>query len=142
MSRSSVICVDASLIVRYLADPDNQKVRALWNQWFQEGRAFVAPSLIRYEVLNALFQYERHGKLSPQATSKALATSLKIPIRLYYDFELHHEALQVARRFALPACYDAHYVALAERLGIELWSCDDRLLKKVKDHLPWVHSAS
>lgn len=142
MSRSSVICVDASLVVRFLVDPDNQTVQALWDQWFQEGYVFVAPSLLHYEVLNALFQYERHGKLSAQATSEALTASLKIPIRLYSEFELHREALQLARRFALPACYDAHYVALAERLGIELWTCDERLFKKVKDNLPWVHSAS
>ena len=45
------------------------------------------------------------------------------------DLNLH--ALHLARRFGLPACYDAHYMALAERLGVEFWTCDERLVKKV-----------
>jgi len=35
--------------------------------------------------------------------------------------------LDLAARFSLPAIYDAHYLALAERLGSEFWTADRRL---------------
>jgi predicted nucleic acid-binding protein len=97
--------------------------------------------LIYYEILNALYQYERHGKLSADTVAEAFDVALELPIRLYSDSALHLRAIQMARRFTLPAAYDAHYLALAERLDSELWTCDGRLVKKVGADLPWVHLA-
>ena len=79
MSKSSAVCVDASLIVRLLVDPKEQRPRSLWEQWSQEGRDFVAPALIHYEVVNALYQYERIGKLSSNVITEAFETSRKLP---------------------------------------------------------------
>lgn len=45
MNKSSAVCVDASLIVRLIVDPNEQKPRSLWEQWVQEKREIVAPSL-------------------------------------------------------------------------------------------------
>jgi len=36
------------------------------------------------------------------------------------------------------AVYDAHYLALAERLGAEMWTADRRLCQAVGAALPWV----
>ena len=114
MSRSSAICVDASLVVRLLIGPQSQNIRTLWDQWDQDHRDVVAPGLIHYEILNALFQSEKHGKLSPETVTEAFDLALSLSIRLYADDGIHLQALQITRRFALPACYDAHYLALAE----------------------------
>ena len=38
----------------------------------------------------------------------------------------------------LPATYDAHYLALAEHLGCELWTDDQRLIRHVATSLPFV----
>lgn len=142
MSRSSAVCVDASLVVRLLIGPQKENIRFLLDGWARDHRDMVAPGLIRYEVLNALYQYEKHGKLSTETVTGAFDTALGLSIRLYSDRGLHLQALQLTRRFALPASYDAHYLALAERLGIELWTCDGNLVKKVGTDLPWVHLVS
>ncbi len=141
MSRSSAVCVDASLVVRLLLGPQSQEIAALWEQWDQKHRDLVAPTLIYYEISNALYQYERHGKLSADTLAEAFDVALGLPIRLYSDSALHLRAIQIARRFTLPASYDAHYLALAEHLGTELWTCDARLVKKVGPDLSWVHLA-
>lgn len=39
--------------------------------------------------------------------------------------------MQLARQFNLPAAYDAHYLALAERLEAELWTLDRKLFNAV-----------
>jgi len=141
MSRSSIICVDASLVVRFLVGPQNHEISSLWGTWAQQSRDLAAPALIHYEVLNALYQYEKHGHLSADLVTEIFDAALSLPIKLHSDPAVHSQALQLARRFALSACYDAHYVALAERLGAELWTCDARLVKKVGEDLPWVRLA-
>ena len=40
---------------------------------------------------------------------------------------LHFRALEIAHDRHLPATYDAHHVALAERFRVSLWTCDRRL---------------
>ena len=46
--------------------------------------------------------------------------------------------LELASQFKLPARYDAHYLALAEREQCEFWTADERLYNSVKDQLSWV----
>ena len=36
-------------------------------------------------------------------------------------------------------CQDAHYLALAQRLGAEFWTADRRLVQAVQATLPWVN---
>ncbi|HEX9514629.1 MAG TPA: type II toxin-antitoxin system VapC family toxin, partial [Streptosporangiaceae bacterium] len=48
-------------------------------------------------------------------------------------------AFELARRYDNWPVYDMAYVALAERLGTELYSADDRLCARLA-HLPWVRS--
>ena len=142
MSRSSAVCVDASLIVRLLIGPQSEIIRSLWDKWAQEEWVMVAPGLIHYEILNALYQSEKHGKLSADTVNEAFDLARSLSIRLYSDAELHLRAIQLTRHFSLPASYDAHYLALAERLGVEFWTCDTNLVKKVGADLPWVHVPS
>ena len=58
--------------------------------------------------------------------------------RVTADSELHKRSLHMAERFLLPAAYDAHYLALADQLGAELWTLDRRLARAVGDVFPWV----
>lgn len=37
MSSPRMICVDANLVVRRVADPDNQAVQSLWDGWDMDG---------------------------------------------------------------------------------------------------------
>ena len=136
----SPICVDASFLIRLLesGDPDAAVVR-LWVEWHQAGRSLVAPTLLYYEVANALHRYTVHGELLPQEAADMLDIALRLGITLYGDAALHHRALQLAAQLSLPAVCDAHYLALAERLEAEFWTADRRLVEAVQAELPWVH---
>jgi len=48
----------------------------------------------------------------------------------------HHRALEIASRLKLPATYDAHYLALVERLGVELVTADRRLFAAARRAFP------
>jgi len=136
---SSWLCVDANLVIRLVASPADEAVRRAWEQWIAAGRPVAAPTLLYYEVTNALYRYQKLGWITAPAVSLALRAALALPVRLCGDADLHVRALDIAGRFSLPAAYDAHYLALAEQLDGEFWTADQALVHSVQPLLPWVH---
>lgn len=134
------ICVDASLVIRLVVDPTDVAVRQLWARWDAEERRIAAPTLLYYEVTNVLYRYRRAEMLSAEAMRLALRAALALPVRLYGEPALHDRALRLAERFLLPAAYDAHYLAVADWLGAELWTADRRLAASVQSDLLWVRT--
>lgn len=137
---NSPVCVDASFLLRLILDDEaSSQADTLWETWHREGQRLVAPTLLYYEVANALHRYVAQRYLTPDEAEALLDLALRLDVELIGDAALHRRALQLARVFSLPATYDAHYLALAERLGAELWTADLRLVRAVQDRLPWVH---
>lgn len=112
---------------------------AMWQAWHEPGYVLAAPTFLYYEVSNALHRYVWHGDLSPEDAAQAMEIALEMRLSLHGDADLHRRAMGIARQFALPAVYDAHYLALAERQGAELWTADRRLHQAVSESLAWVH---
>ena len=139
--RSSTVCVDANLVVRLIIDPDDLVVWHLWSRWDQERRPIVAPSLIHYEVTNAFHRLGLAGAMDDAEVQDAIQAALALAIELVPGNDLHAPARALARRLNRPAAYDAHYLALAARLGAEFWTADRRLANAVRPALSWVHLA-
>lgn len=135
----TVACVDASLVVRVLAAPRYPSVQRAWDRLVGAGYDLIAPTLFPYEVANALHQQQRQAMISPERAADGLRRVLCLPIELYGDALLHSRALQLAHEHDLAATYDAHYVALAERFRVPLWTCDRRLAEEIRGGLPEVH---
>lgn len=135
------ICIDANIVVRFVADPTDQSVATLWDGWDREGVTPAAPSLIFYEVTNALYRYRKMDWLSPEAVEEALSAALALPIDVRAEARLFPAALRLASRFGLPAAYDGHYLALAESLSADLWTTDRRLFNSVKAGFPKIRLA-
>lgn len=140
---SQTICIDASFVVRFITgkNPDSSADQ-LWKQWQQSQPIIVVPTLFYYEVSNALHRYAVAGQLTQQEVAGLLDQVLGFDLRDYGDADLHRQALKIAQRENLPAAYDAHYLALAERLGVEFWTGDRRLFNTVRSRLTWVHLVS
>lgn len=137
---NSWVCVDASIVVRLVESGTHESpIVELWSGWHEAGRSLMAPTLLYYEVSNALHRYVVHGELRPEEAAEALDAALGLGITLYGDADLHHRALELAERFGLPVTYDSHYLALAERRGAEFWTADRGLAQTVHPTLPWVH---
>jgi predicted nucleic acid-binding protein len=136
---NSWVCVDANLVLRLVADPADEPIQHLWEQWDSERRQLAAPTLLYYEVANALYRYQTLGYLSASSVQLAFKAALALPLELHGEPDLHWRALDLADMFSLPAAYDAHYLALAELLEGEFWTADGRLARTVQSSLPWVH---
>jgi len=91
------------------------------------------PELWRAEVTSALRQLGvRQGK-SPEKIRWAVQAALKIaPRRSPLDDDVCLSALDWAERLSQAKAYDAFYLALAERLGAEFWTGDQRLYHRAR----------
>lgn len=99
----------------------------------------VAPTFLYYEVTNGLYQQQKYKYLSPETIWQSLELALELPIHLVNEANLHQRAREIAMQYNLPATYDAHYLALAEWMDIELWTADMRLINTLKPFkLGWV----
>ena len=141
-TRSVPICVDANLVVLRVASTNDattaESVRTLWRGWAEQRRRLVAPRLLLYEVTNALHRLAIVRSIPREDAIDALSLAQRLPIEFFHDVDLHQSAMQLAARFGRPAAYDAHYLALADRLGAEFWTADRRLANSVRHELEWV----
>jgi predicted nucleic acid-binding protein len=135
-----VICVDASVAVKWILDEDHaDEAKDLYRAALRTGEPIVAPPLLPIEVTDILRQRMRAADgLTRDEATDLLDDFLAFPIDVQNPAGLHRRALVLADAHGLPAAYDAHYVALAEGLGCDLWTDDRRLLRLVGSNLAFV----
>lgn len=139
MNKSQTLCVDASIVIRLVMFPGDP-ILEIWNSWADQGSRLIAPTLLYYEVVNGIYQYRKHNQIDDTLMDNALTTVLTLPINIIGATEIHLRAAQLAAQIGLPATYDAHYLALAERMAVDLWTADKRLVKTCQEHgLKWVN---
>lgn len=139
---ASSICLDASFVVGLVTNPERDRFRQRLESWQDAGARLVAPALLHFEVANAFYQYQRHGKLSAETVDSVMEMVSSLGIETVSDPRLHREALTLANRLELPAAYDAHYLALARRLDCELWTVDRKLARRVEGYFAGVRLAT
>ena len=135
-----MICVDASVAVKWILNEErSDQARELYRAALWAGESIVAPPLLPLEVTNILRQRMRatDGVSLTEATGQ-LDKFLAFPIEYHNPVGLHRRELALADAHDLSATYDAHYLALAEHLGCELWTDDRRLLRQVGSSLTFV----
>lgn len=135
-----MICVDASVAIKWLLKEErSDRAIALYDATTNANQPIVAPPLLPLEVTNILRQRMRaEDGISLTRATEHLAAFLAFPIEFHNPAGRHHQALVLADALGLPATYDAHYLALAEYLGCELWTDDLRLIQRVATSLPFV----
>ena len=137
---SSPICIDANLVVIIVA-PEAQRpaVLRLWESWLEQDRELVAPRLLTYEVTAALWRKVWRELLPQEEAQRAVKAALDIGVTLLDPPGLSERAFELAAHFRRPATYDAHYLALAERLSCPFWTADERLYNAVYADFPLIH---
>ena len=124
------VVVDASLAFKWLVPEENSdKARELARSWGSEGTQPVAPHLMPVEVANALHRRVIRDELTLEDATRLMENLLGTGISLTETPRLHGRALELAHDLHQNAVYDAHYLALAERLGCELWTADERFYR-------------
>jgi len=131
--------VDASVVVDLVA-PDvggDAPARLLFGKWAAQGTEPAAPGLLWLETSNALLTGIRRGRWSGADADAAQAMLERIPLQRSDIASDLARAFELARRYDNWPVYDMVYVALAERLGTELITADQRLRDRLA-HVGWV----
>ncbi len=125
--------VDASLAFKWLvkeihSDQANDPGR-LWNS---QGTRIAAQYLMPVEVTNALHRRVARGELTLDAATQRIRSLLSSGRDLHQPSRLHRRAHELASQLRQGAAYDAHYLALAETLGCELWTAESVMFRSVR----------
>jgi len=134
-----VICFDASLAAKwYWFEEEAERARALLAASLRQEEEIIEPHLLLSEITNIVHQRMRRGVMALVEARDVLAQVIGLPMHFESPPDLHDLALVLAARFALPAVYDAQYLALCEMTGATFWTADERLYRAVSGALPFV----
>jgi len=118
-----MIVVDANVITYLVLKGDHSKVCSDLFVWDSE---WAAPRLWRDELCNIFATYERRGILDRRNALQAFIDAEAVIGENQYDLRAER-ILSVADRTRCSG-YDAQYIALAEDLGISLFTYDRKVL--------------
>ncbi|MFH1241112.1 MAG: type II toxin-antitoxin system VapC family toxin [Pseudomonadota bacterium] len=133
------LVIDASAVLKwYLPDELFEDEALMILHRYVEGEIdLFAPSLLPYEILNALLVAERLGRVENRVTRESFQAFLDLQINLVDPLVGHQGVLSLAGSFQT-SVYDASYLYLAKNRGIELLTGDKRLFNSVRGKLKWV----
>lgn len=128
--------VDASVILSaFFPDEDQAQAQTLIREHVMGRVELAAPTMLLYEVTNAVVQARRRERISDEQAGNVLTSFEGLGIAL--KPVTWQQILPLALRFDRSA-YDAAYLALAEMTEQPLITGDRRLYNAVHEHLDWV----
>ncbi|RLG74500.1 MAG: PIN domain nuclease [Thermoprotei archaeon] len=122
------IVLDASIIVKwFLKELYSEEAIRIRNDYVQRKISIAIPSLLIYEVLNAL----KYSGVYSEEELKEICSALN-----KYGFEIHDleedlkdKAITITYKYNVTV-YDASYIALAMKLKTVLYTADNELLER------------
>ena len=131
--------IDTSVVLKwYLADEqDGEKALGLLNKYISNELHILAPSLLEYEVINALVIAKKRGRIEEETLLSAIDGFLGLGIELKNLSMFSTRVLHFCKVYNRSA-YDASYLALAEEDGIPLITSDRVMYNAVQTDLQWV----
>jgi predicted nucleic acid-binding protein len=134
----STFVVDAGFALKLvLPGPEQSRLQRMVEGWRSSGVRLAAPALWLYEVTSALTKAVHFWVLTEAEGRRALGLLNGLEVSL-----IAPDAAQAALahdwtlRLRRTGAYDGFYLALAQTLGVDLWTTDRRLRTAVD--LPWV----
>ncbi|HUU03245.1 MAG TPA: type II toxin-antitoxin system VapC family toxin [Myxococcota bacterium] len=127
------LVLDCSLALAWtIPDEQSNAAEGLFSRLDKESKLWI-PALWWYELSNALTMAQRRGRLNDSDTLRLIELYRKLP--LITDTLLGADAVfrfrVLAQRYNLSA-YDAAYLELAQRRGVELATLDQDLKKAAR----------
>lgn len=125
------LTVDASVIAKwYITEEYSEQALKLRDDYIEGKITLTAPSLLPYEVLNAVNQAKKTVTIE---TLENVAESLTLyGIKLHqFQGEYAHQTARIAIENQV-TIYDAAYITLAKLTNTTLYTADEKLRKTLK----------
>lgn len=125
--------LDASVVIKwFIQEEGSDHALQLREEFYAGERELVVPDLLLYEIANAL---RYNPSFSADEIKESVRTLLDMEMEIITPtYSLLAKAIELAKDLDV-TCYDAAYLALAEELGFEFITADERLYKKVSARL-------
>ena len=117
----------------------------LADQWMLRHRgersSIAVPLLWEYECLTGLRKAVVMGQITAEDAEHMVQLLHQLEFQRVLPIpDLHRSALKWAEKIGQSKTYDAHYLALAEELGFELWTADRNLAEAGRaTGTAWIH---
>lgn len=125
------VVVDASLIVKWFVEEEGSDKSLKLRDRYIEGKIrIIAPELIFFEVLNALY----YKRLFSEDELKEISEALEAYSFTTYSLkgEYADKAIEVAFKNDI-TLYDASYIALAIIKNTHMYTADSKLIRKLRN---------
>jgi len=136
--------VDANIAIKTVAGL-SQDLEKFWDRVDREQITPCAPRLWVSEITSGIRLMVFQKDITSEDAEQVLRTvhGLRFEI-IDEDDELSLRALELAGRLGQSKAYDAFYLTLAEKLVVDFWTMDERLVNRCRKDLKlsWVHSIS
>ena len=127
------IIIDASVITKWFIDEtDSDKAEKIKEQFINEKINIIVPSLLNYEVLNAL-KYSKLFRLDELNLVGESIENYGFNVILIKD-DVREKMVEIAVNHDI-SIYDASYIALAEKFNTQLITADEKISKKLPKNL-------
>lgn len=135
-----VVILDSGVLLASVFPDELYSLQAvtLLDSLLEDGFALHAPMLLRYEIVASLRKAVYRTRISQADAVVRRDLLLVRKIQFYVDDTLLKRAFDIATELNQPTAYDAQYLALAEQLGCELWTADERLFNAAQSRFGFV----
>jgi predicted nucleic acid-binding protein len=132
--------LDASVALKWvLTEPDSPKALSVRDDFRRHLHELLAPDILLVEVAHALTRAERKGIIKPPQAIRLLADLLSTPMPLHPYRSLLAKAMAISSHLRC-GVYDCLYIALAEQESCQFITADDKLVKNLGAHFPFIVS--
>jgi len=122
-----------------VSEIDSDKALHLRDDYLNGAHELLAPDLFPTEIANALAISERAGRIQPGEAAIFFAGILKNSPALHAGVPLLPRAIDICLHIR-QSIYDCLYVALAEQEACQLVTADDKLVRNLQSHFPFIVS--
>jgi predicted nucleic acid-binding protein len=126
------------LLATVLIEQYSKEAKALIKSLTGQQTQIAVPVLFRYEIVAVMRKHVYRGTLTAEEANNNYALLLAQPVQAMVDDALLRRGYELAAQFNRPTAYDSQYLAVAERLGCEFWTADERLYNALNTQLSWV----
>jgi len=132
-----VVVVDASIVVKWFVyEEGSDKALEIRDKYISGELKLIAPEIINFEVLNALY----YKRLFSEEEIKEIAEALDA-----FSFELYplkggyaKKTVEVAFKNSI-TIYDSSYISLAIMKNTYMYTADEKLMEKIsREYLPYI----
>ena len=127
-----MIVVDASVAVKWVTGEEHRETA---NALLAAGDEIMGPALLRIEVASALARKARFHEITADDASAALDLWVSMihgtEVTLFDETQDLARALKLSRELNHPL-QDCVYLALAERIGVDLITADEKFVAKTR----------